>query len=307
VMREEEIIALFQPDSHTLDDCAYLKHDGIVTTDALVEGVHFDLRYFPARALAHKLVHVNLSDLVSSGGRGSWCTLNLGLRTDQGDDFIRDFAREFRSVLGRAGIELIGGDSFRSPALFLSLTMGGPLIRSLPRSAGRAGDGLYLTGHTGLSELGLYLLQGARLRDLLPESQLSIADQARLREEAVRRHLYAEARQEWGEHICANHRIHAAMDVSDGLLSDGERLARASQLSIELETQLVADPWSLGPLVLTSGEELELLFLGEQGLTFPFPVRQIGEARDGEPGLILLNGGKPYKPAERSFEHFPRS
>lgn len=304
-MTEEEIIALFQ-NSPALDDCAFLKHDGAITTDALVEGVHFDLSYFSARALAHKLLQVNLSDLVSSGATGRWCTLNLGLRLDLAETFVRDFAREFCSALKEEQIDLIGGDSFRAPALFLSLTMGGPVQRALPRWAGKAGDALYLTGQTGLSELGLSLWKGGRLSDLLPGKNLNEADQALLSEQARERHLYPRARREWGTLLCTEQRVHAAMDVSDGLLSDVNRLARASGLSIQLEVDSIPDPWQLGHWVLTSGEELELIFLGEPGLSFPFPVTVIGQAFPGKAGLLLLKGGQPYELKERPFEHFSR-
>ena len=276
----------------------------------MIEGVHFRPDWSGPGDVARKLVHVNLSDLAASGGEARWCLLNLGVPVAHDDTtpgkerrpsaFLPAFAAALREELTHNDCELIGGDTFRAPAYFLTLTMGGPTPRRLTRSSGRQTDSLYVTGELGGSRRGQRLLEQAGAQEL-----------TKLRESndpAIQKHLRPRARLEWARKLREDPRVHAMMDVTDGLLQDAERLGRASRLELTVELErLPAAPDCSVEAALLSGEELELLFLAEGGLEFDFPCREIGRAAGGAPGLRLTRNGVAVAPPEHpGFEHFAR-
>lgn len=311
-MNETEIIALFYPDAdvHTLSDSGPLPppHSNIlVSTDAMIEGTHFRRDWSSPEDVAVKLFHVNLSDIAAGGADPEWCTLNAGIPAEAGDEFLRRFARAFRSELERYHCKLVGGDTFRSPVYMFSVTMGGGSQRFLSRDGGKAGDRLYVTGNLGLS--------GAGYKHLANESLLEAGSG---REAALEKHRRPRARYDWAKILRSTAAVHAIMDVSDGLLADARRLAAASGVTIEIAVDRIPVPRNLVeieryPDALLSGEELELLFLGEDDLRFEFPCTDIGVAvapaagddndrrgsvrlRDGEGRELQLPGGE--------FKHF---
>lgn len=292
MISESEIIRLFQEDAHLLDDCAEIpRGEGIllVSTDSMSEDTHFRLDWSSSEDLAVKLVQINVSDLYASGAVPSWCFLNLGLRPELSSNFVREFASALRAELSRMKISLLGGDTFRSRDLQLQLTMGGFAKRHITRSGGLPGDVLYVTGMTGLSAAGLEVLSG---RMSLPDS---------LRTQAVRRHLRPSAAGPF-----PLDRVHAAMDISDGIVQDSQRLARASgvRLTVEIDRLPAHPEWEavLDPeLRARSGEELELLFLAPFGFS-DFPAVPIGSAAPGN-GVVFLKNGNPASVGP-GFTHF---
>lgn len=292
MISESDIICLFQEDAHLLDDCAEIPRGPghlLVSTDSMSEGTHFRLDWSSAEDLAVKLVQINVSDLYASGARPAWCFLNLGLRPDLSSEFVRSFASALKSELLRMGILLLGGDTFRSRDLQLQLTMGGHAQRHITRSGGMPGDCLYVTGAPGLSLAGFEVLSG-RLE--LP---------ADLRRQALLRHLRPEAA---GPFPLEG--VHAAMDVSDGIVQDGLRLARASGLQITIDLELLPLPPGLvdfmGPRrTIASGEELELLFLAPPSFA-GFAAARIGTASEGA-GVVFRQGGQAVLLGP-SFSHF---
>ena len=310
-MLEDELIALFHgaADASSLDDCAALPaaphRNGteLVTTDSMVEGTHFRRDWSSPEQVAHKLFQVNLSDLGASGGVPRWALLNLGLPADHDPAWARAFARALREELARSNCALIGGDTFRAPVITLGLTLGGPAARVLTRSNGRPGDALYLTGEIGLALAGYRLLNG----DIQTAGEDEDARRAR------ERHLAPRARFEWARQIAAHPGVHAVMDLSDGLFADAGRFARASHLDLGIELDdLPADTvlgrgWLSDEDVVFSGEEFELLFLGEPGLVFVFPCRAIGTAIAGEGRTVYTRSGervKGWRDETAGFAHF---
>ncbi|MBI3395758.1 MAG: thiamine-phosphate kinase [Spirochaetia bacterium] len=277
MFQEIDVIRLFYPqeDASHLDDCAEIPVQGsgvsLVTTDSMTEGTHFRLDWSSPEDLARKLFHSNLSDLAASGARGTWALLTLGIPPHIGMDFLKSFADTLLSCLKRHGVRLIGGDSYRSVKLDLGMTMAGRAGRRLERAGGRAGDALYVTGELGLSLAGFRSLSG------------TLALPADLDARARKKHLAPESRAEWGVLLADEGRVHACMDISDGLVEDAPRLAGASGLSLEIDLEDIPVPGGLSTFlppeqVAQSGEEYELLFLGDPGLTFSFPVTVIGRA-----------------------------
>ncbi len=301
-----------------LDDCSLLpgSNKDIVTTDSMVQDVHFCLDWSSPEDLAIKLFQVNLSDMAASGGIPKWCLINLGVpkgdiyKTHENHSgieegapiFLERFSETLKQECWRNNCHLIGGDTFRSGLLFLSLTMGGNVERYISRKDGQDGDHLYLTGNLGLSLAGLRCLNGQLDFDVNTNSYIN----------SIEKHLQPQARMDWAKTIWKMPEVHAMADVSDGLLSNGIQLAKASNLeiSIQLDKILVA-PELEGKLTpqeaIVSGEELELLFLAEPNLTFPFPCHSIGEARKtnaSETGVKLLLKGKNIPFPTGRYTHF---
>ena len=326
-MIEREIISLFHGERgrekkgeliqnasdafDSLDDCVLIQEEikegkKIVTTDSMVEGIHFRLEWSSPEDLAVKLFQNNLSDIISSGGKATWCLLNLGLPLDiargtKRERFLERFASTLRQECWRHRAPLLGGDTFRSDLLFLSLSMGGRAERYIQRSGAQLGDHLYVTGDLGLSMAGLSFLEGKLDLDL------------ELQSEALEKHLQPQARVEWGETLRRMPEVHAMTDLSDGLLSDAIHLARANNMELCINLEMVPlNAKLLGKMspqdAILSGEELELLFLAPPDLRFSFPCKSVGWAEKltsaGEGGVKLLKGGKDLPFPLGRFEHF---
>ena len=314
-MQEREIINLFysyesskkEPKIEFLDDCGLLpgSKNKIVSTDTLVENVHFNLDWFSPEDLAIKLFQVNLSDIVSSGGVAEWCLLTIGMSKEKANDpnfekFLRRFASTFSRECFRNECHLIGGDTVRSNELFLGMTIGGDAQRYIKRSGGKDGDTLYVTGNLGLSLSGLRHLQGKC--NLKGEAEGL----------ALEKYLQPQARLEWAKEIWSRNEVHAMIDISDGLLNDAINLANASECVLNLQIDNLPLAPSLDGFMtktesILSGEELELLFLGESGLQFNFPCTAIGNLKKveaGESGVRLFVGEKDVPFPMGRFEHF---
>ena len=315
-MTEREIISLFYQDRSNqaravdiLDDCALVPGNGkqIVTTDAVVEGVHFCLDWSSPEDLAIKLFQVNLSDLIASGGLPNWCLLNLGLpkqipNTNEGCEFLVRFSRAFKKECLHNECSIIGGDTFRSDKIFLSLTMGGKVKRYISRTGAKPGDHLYVTGDLGSCWFAL--------RHLRKRKSLMGNDDTVL--QALQKHLQPRAKVTWAKWLWDRVELHAMLDISDGLLNNAIHLARANFLEISIDLQVIPIPTKLKSEIkaeeaILSGEELELLFLAEPGLEFPFPCRSIGYAKDTtlkEAGVRLFAGSRDVALPLGQYEHF---
>lgn len=241
------------------DDTAQLgtaKRPIAVTTDAMVEGVHF-LAADPIASIARKLVRVNVSDILSAGALPREALLTLGWPAERPETDLAAFAGAFGDELSRWNIALLGGDTVASPlGLFLSLTLTGECVGEtlIRRGGAKAGDDLWVTGEIGGPRRGFTARaeghESPHLAALL-EPELPPAAAA----EVIA--LLATA----------------AMDVSDGLLGDAAQLAAASELSVEV--QLDSVPFAGGAsgpaeaIDLASwGDDYQLLF------TAPVAVRE---------------------------------
>lgn len=298
-MKESEIIrTLFGTTPPPEDDCYFLVPNRLVTTDSLSEGTHFLHQWSSPQILAKKLVEVNVSDIIASGGKPKECFLNLGLSPlSRKKEWIRGFSKELRKSLDQYGMKLAGGDTFSSPATQLALTVVGTVDKPWLRSGGKFGDYLYLTGSIGLSQLGYQTLKKKSKKKVYKE--------------AVERHLSPKSRYAILDHL-KQFKIHACMDVTDGLIQDSERLALTSQGKLKIQIESIpTHPLALKELgldlCLGSGEELELLFLSPEILPTKLagvPVTMIGKLDKGKPGVTFQKEGKHYLPKTRGFLHF---
>ncbi len=263
----------------------------ILTTDTMVEGVHF-LSTDPAGDVAWKLLAVNLSDLAAKGTDPVGVLLNYPLGDDAWD---RAFLAGFDAALRQLGCQLLGGDTVSLPPgapRVLTLTAIGHATHAPSRSGARAGDGLFVTGTIGDSGAGLAIAQGAPGPDALLN--------------AYRRPLprLGEGR------ILASH-VHAMIDVSDGLLIDAARMAMASGVAVTIDLaaiplsdayrQHMGDDRAARLRAATAGDDYQLLFAAPASLAVP--ARRIGSFAEGQ-GLTLTDGAEPVAlPARLGYQH----
>lgn len=229
------------------DDAAVLPDGTAISTDTLVEGVHFDDRLTPAD-VAYKAVAVSISDMAAMGALPVWMTLSLSLPRPVDDRWLEGFAKGLGEAAAKWKVALIGGDTTGSPGpVVVSVTMGGHCVdKPLRRDSGRPGDHVWLTGFPGLAAAGYAEAEpsSAALSALRwPDPPLYFAlDLARLRLAS------------------------AAMDLSDGLAADLRRLCKASNTGALIDASAIQLHPALAPLedgyryALAGGDDYELLF-----------------------------------------------
>lgn len=246
------------------DDAAVLpspRGKVVLSTDLLVEGTHFDLRYFIPEELGWRALSANLSDLAAMGASPVCYLAALSAPPDAPVKLLEGVFRGMARAARTTGIRLMGGDTCRGEKIVLSLTVMGKVRadRAATRTGARPGDILFVTGEPGWSHLGLRLL--ARGRPRKPSGWMR---------EAMRRHLTPVARCEEGEGAAGCGAVSAMIDLSDGLLPDlshllapggmgailNEKAFRLSPGFRKAAAELGEDPLAA---FLAGGEDYELL------------------------------------------------
>ena len=288
-------------------------HSVVVTTDAMVEGVHF-LADDPADLVARKLLRVNLSDLAAMGARPAGYVLTLALPPRVDEPWIAAFAEGLRSDQDAFGIVLLGGDTVRTPgALTMTLTALGqmPMGTALTRSGAQAGDLVYVSGTIGDGALGLKALRGEL-------SGIGEADRVAL----VDRYHLPRPRLALGRALADQKLATAALDVSDGLVADLGHIATGSGLAARIEA--VAVPLSaaartaldrdhsLREAILTGGDDYELLFtatpaqapaIAALAATLDLPLTRIGAMAAGSGIRVVDETGAAIPLAKAGWTH----
>jgi len=247
------------------DDCAVVRKAGglvdLWTTDALVEGVHFDLAWHPPGLLGRKTASVNISDIGAMGGRPRFALLTLGLPAACRKEFLDQMVAGFLDVLAEHDMALVGGDTvYAGERLILSITVCGEMTEKQVcyRSAAQPGDLVWVSGCLGNAACGLELCrQGMQAREefaLLCRAHLDPQPQVRL-----------------GRMLAGSGLMHAMMDISDGLATDLAHICQASGVGAEImaeevpladELRKAAAALQLSPmqLALQGGEDYQLVF-----------------------------------------------
>jgi thiamine-monophosphate kinase len=237
------------------DDAAVLQAHGddiVVTTDAIVEGVHF-LADDPPDTVARKALRVNLSDLAAKGAIPAGFVLTLALR-EPDETWLTPFARGLGSDAGLFGCPLLGGDTVSTPGpLMISITAFGrvPAGRMVHRSGARPGDRVVVTGTIGDAALGLDILKGGAVA-------ATLADDARAM--LVGRYRVPQPRNALAEAV--RDHANAAMDVSDGLAGDLAKLCAASRVSAVIDAPALPLSAAAGALVGRGAVGIETLVSG---------------------------------------------
>ncbi|MCA1799291.1 MAG: thiamine-phosphate kinase [Xanthomonadaceae bacterium] len=280
------------------DDAAVLQprsgHELVVCADTLVAGVHFPDGTAPS-AIGHKALAVNLSDLAAMGAEPGWALLALTL-PEADEAWLREFATGFSELATRFEVMLVGGDTTRGP-LTVSVTALGqvPAGGALRRAGARPGDALCVSGTLGDAALALAQWRAGGVRDVELAARLDLP----------------EPRVALG--LALRGIAHAAIDVSDGLLSDLRKLIEADGLgaTVEIEqlprSERFAASGGTTEMMLGGGDDYELLFAlpaaALPGLA-AHSVTRIGTV-EAERGVRCVDGtGRPVKVTAAGYEHF---
>ena len=293
------------------DDCALLQptpgHRMAISTDMLVQGRHFFPDVDPG-ALGHKALAVNLSDLAAMGAHPLGFTLALAL-PDANDAWLARFAQGLFALADAEGCPLVGGDTTRGP-LNICITVFGEVApdRALRRDAAQAGDDLWISGRTGEARLALALRQN----EAWAQGTLG-AVQDRMDRPIPRLGL--------GRALSAIPGVHAALDVSDGLVGDLQHILDASRVGAEIQVARLPVAPALQALeaparlecLLAGGDDYELLFTASTTARADIEAasQRTGTActRIGlitpPDGLRLIDAqGNTVQAALRGFDHF---
>lgn len=290
---------------HTLAD-----HYSLITTDMLVEGIHFDLSYTDANSLGRKAVSVNLSDIAAMGGIPQCFLLAYAVPAQQSLAFMEEVTRAMIQCAAEYGVTLVGGDTCAAPdRLVISITMIGKQLpdRIIRRTGALPGDHICVTGTLGDSALGLRLLRRGERHGPL-----------------VQRHLDPTPRVRFGALLAQMSIPTAMIDISDGLLADlGHILEQSSvgahinqaalPLSAEFRACCTSGNSDALLLALSGGEDYELLFtvspenmpaLVSLAAQEQVPVTTIGTITADRKLAVFAEGGEELTVHHKGFDHF---
>lgn len=286
----------------------------VITTDSLVEGVHFRSDWTDWRSLGHKMLAVNLSDIAGMGASPVLATVTLCLT---GDERVADLEELYRGAAALAiphDVDIAGGDIVRTPGpLTLTVTVVGEGTRVLLRSGARVGDRIVVSGTLGAAAAGLRLLMEDNARRRAATSDLLIAAQLR-----------PNPRIALGK-LLAQEGATAAMDLSDGLLGDLPKFLTASGVAGRVEVAhvpvlpalraLFPETWE--ELAMRGGEDYELLATlpADRANAIIAEAKRVGATltvigeiveRDAGAPLITIaeSDGRVHEIAAGAWDHF---
>ncbi len=257
------------------DDAAVLETDekvNLITTDMLVENVHFDLSYFPLKHLGYKTAVVNFSDIYAMNGIAGQFLINIAVSNRFSLEALEEFYTGVKMAAERYGVDIVGGDTVSSQkGMILSGTAVGYAEKEkiVYRNGGRPNDLLVVTGDLGAAYAGLLILLREKETFLAnPNHQPDLTPYAYV----VERQLKPEARKDVIEWFYQNDIVPTSMiDISDGLSSEVIHLSEASgygitvyeeKIPVAQETAAVTEEFNIHPVTaaLNGGEDYELLF-----------------------------------------------
>lgn len=263
----------------------------VMTTDMAVEGVHFHTDWSTGFEIGRKVTAANAADVLAMGAIADYLLVAVALTPSQEMDWIEDLARGIKFEADLAGLKVIGGDISRSEKLVISMTAVGHCKEAVTRDGAKAGDGIYLSSLTGWSAAGLALLQ----------SKASPATQAHLM--ALR-----EFKTPTIDYGFDSSKASAMCDISDSIVEQSAQIARASQVALNFDKELISQAEEFADLqsladelkvdvwdwIFGGGEDHVLLAMGVD-----LPGLRIGEVTAGE-GVH----GIPLSVAGKAWSHF---
>lgn len=278
----------------------------LITTDVLIEGVHFEQNYFTFHQLGWRALAVNLSDIAAMGGQPKYAVFSLGLPEKIHVDSVEEFYRGAKTLGDEFQTEIIGGDTTRSPdKLYFSVTVVGEVEEEklTRRSGAKVGDAVFVTGLLGGAQAGLRLLKSTSQIRPSTSSGLTINGGV-----LIEKHLTPYPRVNEARFLVDNSPIHAMIDISDGLASEINHICKqsgvgalltADEIPIDSATREAADflKDNAFDYALTGGEDFELLFTAPAEAAdelqskfrgkFGFKCSKIGVIKPAKDGVAL--------------------
>ena len=289
------------------DDAAVLQFSNdeevLVSTDLFMEGIHFDLTYFPLRHLGYKAVVANISDIYAMNGTPKQITVSLALSRKFCIEDVEELYAGMKLACQQYGVDIVGGDTSSSlTGLAISITAIGtaPKGTVVRRNGAKETDLICVTGNLGAAYMGLQLLEREKIategKDIQPDFQG--------KEYILERQLKPEARKEVLEKLREeNVRPTAMIDISDGLSSELMHICKQSgvgcriyeeRIPIDYQTAIMAEELNMNVITcaLNGGEDFELLFTvpiaDHEKVAAMKDVRVIGHIVSDSMGLALI-------------------
>lgn len=257
------------------DDCAVLSYPDtkvLVSTDLLVEGIHFDLTYVPLKHLGYKAAVVNFSDIYAMNGHPRQITVSLAISRRFTVEHLEEIYSGIRLACEIYGVDLVGGDTTTSRSgLVISVTAIGdaPTDRIVSRSGAKDTDLICVSGDLGAAYMGLQLLEREKIASA---GRKDFEPQFAGKEYLIERQLKPEARRDIIENLEKEHIVPTSMmDISDGLSSELLHICKDSEVGcrvyedripIDYQTAVMAEELNMNLVTaaMNGGEDYELLF-----------------------------------------------
>jgi len=307
----------------------------LVTSDTLIEGIHFNLDYISFYQLGWKAMAVNLSDIAAMGGKPHYALVSLSIPDRISSADIEELYRGMEDLNKRFDVKIVGGDVTGSKndfVLCVTITGGAEEAKLSTRSGAVTGDIIGVTGSLGGSKAGQMLLESKQVRGRTSKKYRTSNDECRTgdgdnRENLIQKYLMPFPRNEEASLLVENFKIHAMIDISDGLASEVNHLCSESGTGAEVYAGAIplmngveqtARKFSNTPLdyALSGGEDYELLFaMNEKDfakagkLVFDktgIALTQTGKMVPKEKGVRLLVGTKHMPLTQKGFNHFKK-
>ncbi|NIR50759.1 thiamine-phosphate kinase [candidate division KSB1 bacterium] len=304
------------------DDAAAIElskqHILLLTTDALIEDVHFNLSYFNFYQLGWRAMAANLSDIAAMGGWPKYALVTLGLPPHTQVENALDLYRGMQRLADSFDIRIVGGDTTHSSErIYISLTVLGEAEtdKLTLRAGAQVGDAIFVTGALGGAQAGLKALTSPNI------SKEGFAS-------AVERHLTPNPRVEEARFLVENFKIHAMIDVSDGLASEINHICKHSGVGAVLHEAAIPMDQATGAVAkhfeengieyaLYGGEDFELIFtvsenaatelLEKFDATFDSGCAKIGRITAKSRGIVLSKRDGTQTELQRvGYDHFPK-
>lgn len=316
----EKIRKAFIPADRTAtgigDDAAVIvkreKEKALVTTDTLVEGVHFLKGKISYGDLGYKSIAVNMSDIAAMGGVPAYALLTLGLSPDISGADMDEFIQGMLYIRDKLPFDLVGGDTVKSPCLFITVTMiGYTKTEPLMRCGARPGDYIYVSGSLGDSAIGLSIITGSLKEPVLDKDYFTL------------RHYRPFPRVSLMHYLKKRYDVSSAIDISDGLLADLAHIADESAAGFRIDVEKLPLPLKrIGPSFETSpeyfydfamsgGEDYEIVFTSPDIIDPEFVLRYTGAGlscigRMLEGGRDVYQNGKKleWEGLAKGYIHF---
>ena len=301
------------------DDCAIVSISDteahVITTDLLIEDVHFLKDRISPEELGYKSLAVNLSDIAAMGAQPLYSFLSIGIPKDTDVEYLDRFMEGYRQLSEKYGVPLMGGDTTKSNiglVINVAVVGRGKKCKLRQREMAKKGDLICVTGNLGASAGGLKVL--------LDDLELNDTNS-----ELVQAHHLPEPQINEGIWLAQQKGVHAMMDISDGISSDLLHILKASEVSaivhldkIPVSSALLdaamENGWSIYDLATGGGEDYQLLFTIDKdefkktneafSKEFGKPIFAIGEIKNGDPEITWRENNLEITKDKSGFDHF---